>query len=225
MKRLAPVCFLLASSAIGQQSSGPATAKGSCSPASTGNSNTFTITCGIGKEQGDELLKIVNKILANQKDLKDLEGKLDEILKGVNDIRKSSATRRLSDQQKTLLLGAMRPFKGEKVTITTVQGDPEAYRYAEDFAAVFRAAEFEFVVFAGGAERTGVNEFMSMGGGPPVTGVALHPKDEAAWRKPVVQAFAGALVAAQIKHSTEYIGRLQVKDTDLEIHVGPKPID
>ena len=117
----------------------------------------------------------------------------------------------------------MSPFKSEKVTITAEEGAPEAYAYAQDFASVFRIAGFELIFFAVGAQTTGVNAVMT--GGAPVTGVALHPKDEAAWRKPVFQAFDRALDAAKIPHSAQYVGGLQWKETDLEIYIGPKPRD
>ena len=60
--------LLFSLSVSGQQSTGAAETKGMCSPANTGNNNTFNITCGIGKQQGDALLKILNKILADQLD-------------------------------------------------------------------------------------------------------------------------------------------------------------
>ncbi len=86
MKLLLPVCFLLPFSAIAQSQSttGPATTKGTCSPATTGNENTFVINCGIGKEQGTELIAIMNKILANQIKSVEVMTKLDEILRNVN---------------------------------------------------------------------------------------------------------------------------------------------
>lgn len=66
-------------------STGKADTAGPCSPAVTGNDNQFRITCqGIGKEQGQKMLDILNKILANQLDPKAVMAKLDEILKAVN---------------------------------------------------------------------------------------------------------------------------------------------
>lgn len=64
---------------------GQATASGPCSPAVTGSDNQFTINCqGIGKEQGQKMLDILNKILANQLDPEAVMTKLDEILRAVN---------------------------------------------------------------------------------------------------------------------------------------------
>src|ERR1700682_3389439 len=63
---------------------GKAETKGSCSPAVTGSDNTFTIHCGIDKAQGQKMLNILNKILANQLDPDAVMAKLDEILKAIN---------------------------------------------------------------------------------------------------------------------------------------------
>src|SRR5258708_16779170 len=63
---------------------GKAETIGTCSPAVTGSQNTFTINCGIDKKQGQKMLDILNKILANQLDPDAVMAKLDEILKAVN---------------------------------------------------------------------------------------------------------------------------------------------
>jgi hypothetical protein len=122
---------------FGQQQTGTATTRGTCSPANTGNGNTFTITCGIGAEQGADLIKIVNKILANETDLKQFGGKIDEILKGVNDIKASSIPFRLTEQQKNTLVAGLTPFKGQKVVIMRVSGDHLGEKTAQDFVEVF----------------------------------------------------------------------------------------
>jgi hypothetical protein len=58
---------------------------GDCSINSNGNNNQLTIDCrGIGKEQGQKMLAILNKILANRLDTDAVMAKLDEILKAVN---------------------------------------------------------------------------------------------------------------------------------------------
>jgi hypothetical protein len=67
--KLTALLLLLCVSAIGQsKTTGTAEAKGACSTANTGNNNTFEITCGIGKEQGDQILKLLNQILADHLD-------------------------------------------------------------------------------------------------------------------------------------------------------------
>jgi hypothetical protein len=66
-------------------STGRADTTGPCSPAVTGNNNQFNITCkGLSKEQGQRMLDILNKILANELDTQAVMAKLDEILGAVN---------------------------------------------------------------------------------------------------------------------------------------------
>lgn len=84
MKLVFSVCFLLLFCAGAQSQSTTATTKGACSPANTGDANTFFIQCGIGKEQGAELIAIMNKILANQLNPVEVMAKLNEILRNVN---------------------------------------------------------------------------------------------------------------------------------------------
>lgn len=68
-----------------QTTTGKAETAGACSPAVSGNNNKLTITCsGVGKEQGQKILAILNKILANQLDTEQVMAKLDEISKSVN---------------------------------------------------------------------------------------------------------------------------------------------
>jgi hypothetical protein len=61
-----------------------AVANGPCSIANSGSGNKIQINCGIGKEQGQKMLAILNKILAKQLDPDVVMAKLDEILKAVN---------------------------------------------------------------------------------------------------------------------------------------------
>jgi len=77
--------LLISLPCLGQtKATGEAKTAGLCSPAVTGSKNTFQITCKIVNEQGQKMLGILNKILANQLDPKMVMEKLDEILKAVN---------------------------------------------------------------------------------------------------------------------------------------------
>ena len=79
------LCLLIAIPCWSQTTStGKAETTGTCSPAVTGSKNTFTISCGIDKKQGQKMLEIMNKILENQIDPDAVMAKLDEILKAVN---------------------------------------------------------------------------------------------------------------------------------------------
>jgi hypothetical protein len=70
MTKVLLVAVLLAVPVVSQPQTtvtGPAQTKGTCSPANTGDRNTFTINCGIGEAQGKEMIRILNKILASQR--------------------------------------------------------------------------------------------------------------------------------------------------------------
>ncbi len=83
--RYGPILLLLfAVPCWSQATAGQAETSGTCSPAVSGSNNTFTISCGIGKEQGQKMLAILNKILANRIDTDAVMTKLDEILHAVN---------------------------------------------------------------------------------------------------------------------------------------------
>jgi len=72
-------------SCLGQgATTGRAETTGPCSPAVSGNRNTFDIRCSVNSEQGKQILEILNKILKNQMDLTQVNEKLDEILKNIN---------------------------------------------------------------------------------------------------------------------------------------------
>lgn len=222
MKLIALLLFSMA--LCGQERSGPAATKGACSPANTGNNNTFNITCqGISDKLGTQLIELLNRVAKNQADAESILSKLDSCLEGVRQVREQQASRHLTEHQKAVLLAAMSLFKGKRVTITVTEGDPEAFQYAQDFVAVFRKAEFILIAFSGSAPTTGVNP-MTMMGGPPATGIVLNPKDAAEWLTPVFESMERALTTAGIRHSAEYIGKMRVKDTDLEFFVGKKPL-
>ncbi|MGA3295744.1 MAG: hypothetical protein ABSE45_17400 [Candidatus Acidiferrales bacterium] len=138
MKLLLLVCFLLPFSTMAQSQSttGPATTKGACSPANTGNDNTFVINCGIDKGQGAELIAIMNKILANQLNPVEVMAKLDEILRNMH------PPRRLSDSQKSELAECLGKKPG-RFSIMAIANNSEAYRYAQDWREVFISAGWE----------------------------------------------------------------------------------
>jgi hypothetical protein len=214
-----PALFLLMVLGVGcygQTVTGKAETKGTCSPAVTGSKNTFTITCGIGEEQGAELLKIVNKILANQGDLKEFGGKLDEILRGINQIRETSAQRHLTDEQKSLLLSLLASFAHHKVTITCIWGDVEGKAYAMDFVEVFRKAGWT------GVEGMGTGQ--AMFDSDPV-GVAIKlNSDDVAENKLPADANVIATALKQAGVAVEGIHNRQIQRSEFELIIGSKPL-
>ena len=83
MIRVVLLLCLFAVPSISQTTAGASTT-GPCSPANTAPNSIFTIDCGIGQEQGQKMLDILNKILSNQLDPNVVMAKLDEILKALN---------------------------------------------------------------------------------------------------------------------------------------------
>jgi hypothetical protein len=138
MKLLLSACFLVSFSTVArsQSATGPATTKGACSPANTGNANTFVIHCGIDKAQGVELIAIMNKILANQLNPVEVMAKLDEILRNMH------PPRRLSGTQKSEIAACLRKKPG-RFSIGSIANNSEAYSYAQDWREVFISGGWE----------------------------------------------------------------------------------
>jgi hypothetical protein len=129
------VLFTLFSIPCWSQTAGKAETSGPCSPAVSGNSNQFTIDRkGIDKEQGQKMLDILNKILANQIDPKAVNEKLDEILKLIS--QRLPVERRLSTSEKAGLVACLKPTPG-KYKISSIVSDREAATYAQDWFEVF----------------------------------------------------------------------------------------
>ena len=90
MRHLFLVLLLISLASWGQTATtGKASTTGLCSPAVTGNSNTFTISCGIGRVQGQQMLAVLNKILENGLDPSAVMQKLDEMSTAVRDLRQN----------------------------------------------------------------------------------------------------------------------------------------
>jgi hypothetical protein len=120
-------------------STGLAKTTGECSPAVTGNKNTFTINCAVDKEQGERMLAILNKILRNQLDPTAVMAKLDEIGKDV----KNLSPRRLSEKQIADLQESVKnncSRSSALINVTASNGNQEAQRYGMDFVNALRAA-------------------------------------------------------------------------------------
>lgn len=144
MKLIALLLFSIA--LCGQQQSGPAATKGTCSPANTGNNNVFNITCqGISEKLGVQLVNLLNQISKNQIDA-------DAIMKKLDGCLSATADRHLTQEQKASLIASLVPFRGHKISIVSVLGDKEGKAFAADFVEVFRKAEWTGLEGSGHAE-------------------------------------------------------------------------
>lgn len=117
-----------------QQTPGP------CSVAMFGNNNQVFTCQGLDKKTADQILKIVNRIMANQLDPALVLAKLDEIQKAVGDIQRSTSQRRLTPEQKQALAKALSPvcLSLPTINVTASNGNQEAQRYAVDFVDALR---------------------------------------------------------------------------------------
>jgi hypothetical protein len=123
--------------------SGAATTRGTCSPANSGNNNTFTINCGIGKDQGDKMLAILNRILSSQIDPDTVMTKLDEIQKGVNAIREQSLPRMITDENAAKVTAFLKQFPKQKVTMAFLSANEESRKLAEKIRSIILAAGWD----------------------------------------------------------------------------------
>ena len=80
MRQFCAVVLMVCGCVAQNPTSGHANSAAPCSVANTGNGNKIQITCGIGKEQGQKILAILNKMVANQLDTEKVMAKLDELV-------------------------------------------------------------------------------------------------------------------------------------------------
>lgn len=106
------------------------TTSGPCSPIAPNNSGSVTINCpGINKAQADELTKIINKLLANQTDLKQFGNKLDEILKAVDALANG---RSVTQMQKDAMAAVLAVLPTEVIPITTYASAEDGLSYGQE---------------------------------------------------------------------------------------------
>ncbi len=128
---------------------------GVCNPATVAGGNV-TITCqGLDPALIKQLHLVLNKIAANQLDPNAVLMKLDElraethdIKVGVDEIRKRQEGRRLSTDQKGLLVARLKSVATKsRIKIMMTNSTPESTRFAEDFQGVFEAAGWAVEMF------------------------------------------------------------------------------
>jgi hypothetical protein len=72
----------------------------------------------------------------------ELQRKLSETEKQLAALQRKESEKRLSEDEKKLLIEALRPFPGQKVIIASRLGDQDGKGFAEDLVAVFEAARW-----------------------------------------------------------------------------------
>ena len=61
----------------------------------------------------------------------------------VAEIERTQSQRRLSQDQKRLLIESLRPFAGQRISIASIRGDDDGLVLAQDFVSVFEAAGWD----------------------------------------------------------------------------------
>lgn len=132
--------FLLPMITSAQQTS---TTSGPCSPIAPNNSGTITIQCGgISSKLANQLLEMMNRI-AKDRDPDAIMKKLDNILKGVNEIREAASPREFSKGQHDRLISLVKQLPAplsSNVVFDSVVGNAEAQRYGNHLSTALSDA-------------------------------------------------------------------------------------
>ena len=157
---LSSACFCQIPSTGGSQTSGP------CSPAVSGQRNTFNIRCNIDSAQGKQVIGLLNKVLSNQMDVAEVMKKLDEILaasrrpaqvvdapNGIGSVggvivnptvnNFAPLSRRLPESAKASLVSCLSKHPGYVAIVTWGGQTAEAHALAEDWLDVFKQAGWD----------------------------------------------------------------------------------
>ena len=166
---------------------GKAETTGLCSPAVTGSENTFTINCGIGQEQGQKMLVILNKILANQLDPDAVMRKLDEIEKEVQGVAKSIPRSRIMSEQKFQDFAAELGRQKGAIAVVLAGSSDDIFPLATQLCDAAKAANWSYTC------PMGRNSIMA--GEPEVEGLECYAGD---WDSKDALAFKQAMKAAEL---------------------------
>jgi hypothetical protein len=209
------LAWLITMPCFSQKTTGQAETAGPCSPAVTGSSNTFTINCGIGKEQGAALLKIVNKILSNQLDTNAVMSKLDEL----EQVMKNSTlhSRVLSPEKLQAFADALSTALGGMLRVVPAGSGEDIFPLARQLCEAAQKKGWGVVC------PTSRNSEM---GGADVEGLECYSQD---WTAPDAMAFKKAMKAAElsckyIPHYYDFGGGIELGGTGgVTILVGRHP--
>ncbi len=186
MRYIPILLFLIIVPCSSQTTTGKAETIGYCSPAVTGSSNQFTITCqDIPDKLRVQLVDLLNLVAKNQSNAAVMMTKLDGCLSGVNQIIEKETPRHISAEQRKTLLQALAQFKGQRlgtVVNTSKRDNREYFGQLKDALVAAGWVVYEQGVMIAGAEPTGIV-------------ITVREEDEA---QPAVQALLRTLGAAGI---------------------------
>lgn len=156
------VLMLIALPCCGQTpGTGKAETRGPCSPAVSGSNNQFTMNCKIDEQQGQKMLDILNKILANELDPDAVMAKLDEILKAINKENEARAPRGLNTEQEGRIVSKLSALKGYQADFGVTNQTWEQVTFMRELESVLKRAQLS--IFENQAEASGPSGAVTKG--------------------------------------------------------------
>jgi hypothetical protein len=126
-----PLFFVFAAGAMAQQSSASGLVGDPCSLADTGKDGPVTFACGIGKEQGVQILKVLNELLASGLDTGTIRAKLAELPRDIRQRQDHKGWPELTLAQISSITSAAIPFAGQKIQIVVPNPERDTTYLAE----------------------------------------------------------------------------------------------
>jgi hypothetical protein len=220
----------------GQQATGNATASGTCGLANTAAIGSVVINCGIGRVQGQKMIEILNKILANQLDTDTVSKLLEDLRSGqiriengvlklastVDRIREQQNPRTLTPQQSRDFGVLLEQFRGQVFTISSY--DTEGKGFAEFLIPFFERSGW---IAPPPASKLGVIQVLGFDGPTPVgVQVTVNKVDASANRFPqsavALVNFFFSLGMQDGDRKTMFVND-SVPSGQIELRVGIKP--
>jgi hypothetical protein len=175
MKLSFSIILVFVMSAFAQQPSPTldAQSSGECSPNILANQGKVEFTCNtsLDKDTAKKLASLLSQLLRKEGNsantVEEINRKVDELLDFVK--KQTPVPRRLTPSTKTELINCLKKKPG-RFTIGALQGDGEAYKFAEDWREVFLSAGWEI-------EHTDIPIQIFMIGGGTYAGVRINVHD------------------------------------------------
>jgi hypothetical protein len=143
-----------------------------------------------------------------------LQKQLTDADKKVVELQAGQADRHLSAEQRQTILAAIAPHPGQIVDLVAVATNGEAYRYAQEFAAIFQAAGWQIV-------NGGISQAIYTGDVVGIT-VTISAANGAAHQAPIG---AARLIQTMVGLGliTEGFSGPEVQGDNVQVRIGRKP--
>lgn len=160
---------------------------------------------------------IVGRLEKGEQTASQIGNAVQEADKKLKDMQQQQATRRLSDEQKRILVNALSPFRGQKVSLECVLGDDEGYKFAKDFEDVFIRAGWDFGAIPGVSRTSYTRD-------PIGIEIHLHEKEGDAGRVPQgLDILAETLMQLGILDKRVLFKNAKIPVGEIQLRVGKNP--